>query len=45
MNFALIPVGGTLSKGIHHFGFALTEDEKPAIYEKLAARGRVKAEH
>ena len=45
MNFALIPVGGTLSKGIHHFGFALTEDEKPTIYEKLAARGRVKAEH
>jgi hypothetical protein len=45
MKFALYPVGGTLSKGIHHFGFALTGDEKPAIYEKLAAGGRVKAEH
>ena len=31
--FALFPDGGRLSKGIHHFGFALTESEKPAIYE------------
>ena len=40
MNFVLFPVSGTLSKGIHHLGFALTEDEKPTLFDKLTARGR-----
>lgn len=25
--------------GIHHWGFTLAEDEKPAVYEKLVAQG------
>ncbi len=40
MEIAFFPECATASKGIHHFGFALAEDEKPAIYEKLAARDR-----
>jgi hypothetical protein len=40
MDFTLFPMDGTTPKGIHHFGFALGEYEKPAIYEKLVARDR-----
>ena len=40
MNFTVFPDSATNSRGIHHFGFALTEDEKPAIYEKLAKHDR-----
>ena len=41
MDFALFPKSGTTSKGIHHFGFAFAEDEKPGIYEKLAKHDRL----
>jgi catechol 2,3-dioxygenase-like lactoylglutathione lyase family enzyme len=41
MGFTLFPMDGTTPKGIHHFGFTLGEDERPAIYEKLVARDRL----
>jgi predicted enzyme related to lactoylglutathione lyase len=41
MEFALFPLNGTNPKGIHHFGLALAEDEKAAIYDKLAKRDRL----
>jgi len=36
MDFALFPTGGTKDRGIHHFGFVLDDEEKSAVYEKLA---------
>jgi catechol 2,3-dioxygenase-like lactoylglutathione lyase family enzyme len=40
MNVALLPRRlETSPKGIHHFGFTVEQDEKPAIYEKMTALG------
>ena len=38
MGVALFPKSGVLPKGIHHYGFTLSDGEKPGIYDKLAAR-------